>query len=99
MTCVPAMHSKFQTLFFFLMTRRPPISTLFPYTTLFRSVMAGADLGQPAGLTFVFMCVLYVQVLAEPQVIAVYVASAVAAVGILSALNADKNVKLWALGD
>src|SRR5438445_9210463 len=23
--------------FFFLMTRRPPISTLFPYTTLFRS--------------------------------------------------------------
>src|SRR5439155_27119308 len=25
-------------LFFFLMLRRPPISTLFPYTTLFRSV-------------------------------------------------------------
>src|SRR2546427_9129776 len=24
-------------LFFFLMLRRPPISTLFPYTTLFRS--------------------------------------------------------------
>src|SRR5687768_8384980 len=24
-------------LFFFLMMRRPPISTLFPYTTLFRS--------------------------------------------------------------
>src|SRR2546430_16594638 len=24
-------------LFFFLMIRRPPISTLFPYTTLFRS--------------------------------------------------------------
>src|SRR5260221_5056813 len=24
-------------IFFFLMTRRPPISTLFPYTTLFRS--------------------------------------------------------------
>src|SRR2546430_12893795 len=24
--------------FFFLMIRRPPISTLFPYTTLFRSV-------------------------------------------------------------
>src|SRR5687768_17972151 len=30
-------------LFFFLMIRRPPRSTLFPYTTLFRSV-AGADL-------------------------------------------------------
>src|SRR3712207_6896146 len=27
-------------LFFFLMIRRPPRSTLFPYTTLFRSVMA-----------------------------------------------------------
>src|SRR5690348_17673877 len=25
--------------FFFLMIRRPPISTLFPYTTLFRSVV------------------------------------------------------------
>src|SRR3712207_8608544 len=29
---------------FFLMIRRPPRSTLFPYTTLFRSV--GADLDQ-----------------------------------------------------
>src|SRR2546430_7039743 len=28
-------------LFFFLMIRRPPRSTLFPYTTLFRSVLAG----------------------------------------------------------
>src|SRR5436305_9042922 len=26
--------------FFFLMIRRPPRSTLFPYTTLFRSMMA-----------------------------------------------------------
>src|SRR5437870_13062087 len=26
-------------LFFFLMIRRPPISTLFPYTTLFRSLL------------------------------------------------------------
>src|SRR5256885_10107055 len=32
-------------LFFFLMIRRPPRSTLFPYTTLFRSLDAqGADL-------------------------------------------------------
>src|SRR5256885_12218283 len=30
------------TLFFFLMIRRPPRSTLFPYTTLFRSQI-GAD--------------------------------------------------------
>src|SRR5437773_3939479 len=28
--------------FFFLMMRRPPRSTLFPYTTLFRSRVAGA---------------------------------------------------------
>src|SRR2546422_10561233 len=28
-------------LFFFLMIRRPPRSTLFPYTTLFRSVSRG----------------------------------------------------------
>src|SRR5229473_8558745 len=28
--------------FFFLMIRRPPRSTLFPYTTLFRSVRNGA---------------------------------------------------------
>src|SRR5438876_3872744 len=27
------------TFFFFLMIRRPPSSTLFPYTTLFRSVL------------------------------------------------------------
>src|SRR5437870_13870515 len=31
--------------FFFLMIRRPPRSTLFPYTTLFRSVHVG---GPPA---------------------------------------------------
>src|SRR2546425_12760831 len=28
-------------LFFFLMIRRPPRSTLFPYTTLFRSIVGG----------------------------------------------------------
>src|SRR5690242_21111914 len=33
----------FVFLFFFLMIRRPPRSTLFPYTTLFRSQRAGAD--------------------------------------------------------
>src|SRR5687767_15325784 len=35
---------------FFLMLRRPPRSTLFPYTTLFRSAAAGratADEGDP----------------------------------------------------
>src|SRR2546427_9360313 len=34
----------FAFFFFFLMIRRPPRSTLFPYTTLFRS--AGLGLGQ-----------------------------------------------------
>src|SRR3989441_11264882 len=29
--------------FFFLMIRHPPRSTLFPYTTLFRSELDGAD--------------------------------------------------------
>src|SRR2546427_12559997 len=34
--------------FFFLMIRRPPRSTLFPYTTLFRSdIRSTADRGQP----------------------------------------------------
>src|SRR5215210_8351307 len=39
------------TLFFFLMIRRPPRSTLFPYTTLFRSNQArhlGGCLDAPA---------------------------------------------------
>src|SRR3712207_7139550 len=31
--------------FFFLMIRRPPRSTLFPYTTLFRSARAGRQGG------------------------------------------------------
>src|SRR5256885_13778146 len=32
--------------FFFLMIRRPPRSTLFPYTTLFRSEVSGDRRGQ-----------------------------------------------------
>src|SRR5215212_11118477 len=32
--------SLFSAIFFFLMIRRPPRSTLFPYTTLFRSLRA-----------------------------------------------------------
>src|SRR3712207_7614538 len=30
-------------IFFFLMIRRPPRSTLFPYTTLFRSLTTGSE--------------------------------------------------------
>src|SRR6266496_5472566 len=36
------------TFFFFLMIRRPPRSTLFPYTTLFRSPSAAARRASPA---------------------------------------------------
>src|SRR5437016_14634754 len=32
--------------FFFLMIRRPPRSTLFPYTTLFRSIVEGWTLAK-----------------------------------------------------
>src|SRR6266850_6165953 len=39
------MHHSFVFLFFFLMIRRPPRSTLFPYTTLFRSRAARAPRG------------------------------------------------------
>src|SRR5438874_10659697 len=43
--------SVYVVLFFFLMIRRPPRSTLFPYTTLFRSARPGrSDLGPCAGL-------------------------------------------------
>src|SRR5207248_10504542 len=50
----------FVLLFFFLMIRRPPRSTLFPYTTLFRSfrwllfIWAGAlNLVQPGAQTMI----------------------------------------------
>src|SRR5215203_6506159 len=39
--------SRFTLLFFFLMIRRPPRSTLFPYTTLFRSTRQLADRRSP----------------------------------------------------
>src|SRR3970040_2757831 len=46
-----AMYCLLFHLFFFLMIRRPPRSTLFPYTTLFRSrdlhQRPGADAGAP----------------------------------------------------
>src|SRR3712207_7218654 len=36
------------SVFFFLMIRRPPRSTLFPYTTLFRSAPTGARSAAPS---------------------------------------------------
>src|SRR6266536_5306728 len=41
--CVPSFFS----FFFFLMIRRPPRSTLFPYTTLFRSPGHGGHRREP----------------------------------------------------
>src|SRR5277367_6941263 len=37
-----SLRTRFPLVFFFLMIRRPPRSTLFPYTTLFRSPPAGS---------------------------------------------------------
>src|SRR6476660_10162718 len=39
-------HFRFSLFFFFLMIRRPPRSTLFPYTTLFRSPAPGRRHGR-----------------------------------------------------
>src|SRR5260370_38580858 len=38
-----SMHLSAVFFFFFLMIRRPPRSTLFPYTTLFRSLVPGMN--------------------------------------------------------
>src|SRR5258708_5828840 len=43
--------------FFFLMIRRPPRSTLFPYTTLFRSKIFGAGRGHVIGIDVVQLIV------------------------------------------
>src|SRR2546425_8009620 len=40
--------------FFFLMIRRPPRSTLFPYTTLFRSLLRRLALPTALGLGLLF---------------------------------------------
>src|SRR4030066_982789 len=40
LTCAGVFLVVSVVIFFFLMIRRPPRSTLFPYTTLFRSVIA-----------------------------------------------------------
>src|SRR6266700_5095059 len=44
-----AFSSLFYSPFFFLMLRRPPRSTLFPYTTLFRSPGLGRGAGPGPG--------------------------------------------------
>src|SRR5260370_35607267 len=47
-TAVIAKRTKCPGAFFFLMIRRPPRSTLFPYTTLFRSAALQAAIDQGA---------------------------------------------------
>src|SRR5687767_15889908 len=49
--CFHLFSSFFFFFFFFLMIRRPPRSTLFPYTTLFRSRAVG-DNGDPRKIQF-----------------------------------------------
>src|SRR5438552_13780232 len=50
------LYLHFHLLFFFLMIRRPPRSTLFPYTTLFRSRRRIVDVGDEAIRIFVLRC-------------------------------------------
>src|SRR2546430_7446779 len=45
----------FYLLFFFLMIRRPPRSTLFPYTTLFRSPRFDEDVASPGFTRLLFV--------------------------------------------
>src|SRR5205809_2349517 len=42
--------------FFFLMIRRPPRSTLFPYTTLFRSDRKSGSAGMPRPSSYAVFC-------------------------------------------
>ncbi|NUP47812.1 MAG: two-component sensor histidine kinase [Catenulispora sp.] len=63
------------------------------------AVLAGTGWGQPAGLAFMCICVLYLQALAEPQVVAFYVAVVVLVVGSGSALIAGRATILpWIIG-
>src|SRR5260221_2900412 len=52
---MPRLDSWVCVLFFFLMIRRPPRSTLFPYTTLFRSIALGGGSALDAGKVIAFM--------------------------------------------
>src|SRR5689334_25209273 len=47
--CAFFLHTFFSFFVFFLMLRRPPRSTLFPYTTLFRSRLARVEQRLVAG--------------------------------------------------
>src|SRR5699024_12276779 len=53
----PLLPSLFFSLFFFLLLRRPPSSTLFPYTTLFRSPRARTVWAVVIGALVAIVCV------------------------------------------
>src|SRR3989449_7420512 len=75
--------------FFFLMIRRPPRSTLFPYTTLFRSVL---------GLAAVSVCAVMVvqfESFTEPLVVLLVApVSFVGALGLLLLTGDRKSTRL-----
>src|SRR2546430_15604212 len=50
MSLTPSIKLPSLFFFFFLMIRRPPRSTLFPYTTLFRSLVELHPVAQPDAL-------------------------------------------------
>src|SRR5260370_22633549 len=82
------------------MIRRPPRSTLFPYTTLFRSVMSWDSVLQTIGLlsTAIFLWVGAMQVIHGNLSVGGFVAfsslTAMAYAGILRALGVWDNVQL-----
>src|SRR2546422_8147718 len=49
LSSAPSSCARLHTVFFFLMIRRPPRSTLFPYTTLFRSRRHAPTIGPVTG--------------------------------------------------
>ncbi|GAA1999624.1 sensor histidine kinase [Catenulispora subtropica] len=63
------------------------------------AVMAGMGWGEPAGLTFVFMAMLYLQAVGEPRVVALSTGVALLVVGTFCALVADRAADLpWIIG-
>src|SRR5439155_14472209 len=51
-----ASNNPFILFFFFLMIRRPPRSTLFPYTTLFRSMPKILPIRNEPGMSILLFC-------------------------------------------
>src|SRR2546429_2468734 len=59
------MYPSYSSLFFFLMIRRPPRSTLFPYTTLFRSLHREGRELVPTAKAFSLLFALHVMSIPE----------------------------------